>query len=251
MEIRQAHRLRTLHFLVLFWAFCFLGAGLGLLVGNRQRVVCDTQSRAVDWQTIQAYIVQYGYIAVTVGTLFDHSGLTMFVVVGAAYSRVNPEFVLWGVMLAGMLGSFISDMALFAIGRWRADWLDRFVKSEKNKARLQLLGEGMSRYAMPLLVFGRWVPWFGRFVPAAAGLRRVPGHRAFFFTLSGASINAVIQSMIGYYAAASVQGFQEYSIWIVIGALIVSFPISWVFAKRFDALVEARLKRALTARGEE
>lgn len=205
----------------------------------------------MDWQTIQAYIVQYGYIAVTVGTLFDHSGLTMFVVVGAAYAKMNPEFMLWGVMIAGMLGSFISDVALFAIGRWRADWLDRLIKSKKNKARLQLLGEGMARYAFPLLVFGRWVPWFGRFVPAAAGLRRVSVKRAALFTFLGASINSAIQSMFGYYAAASVEGFQEYSIWIVIGALVISFPVSWVFAKRFDAAVEARLKKALTAQAGE
>ena len=46
------------------------------------------------------------YIAVTVDTLFDHSGLTMFVVVGAAYVRVNPRFLLWGVMAAGALGRF-------------------------------------------------------------------------------------------------------------------------------------------------
>ncbi|CAG0956951.1 hypothetical protein PLCT2_00527 [Planctomycetaceae bacterium] len=205
----------------------------------------------MDWQTIQAYIVQYGYIAVTVGTLFDHSGLTMFVVVGAAYAKMNPEFMLWGVMVAGMLGSFISDVALFAIGRWRADWLDRLIKSKKNKARLQLLGEGMAQYAFPLLVFGRWVPWFGRFVPAAAGLRRVSAKRAALFTFLGASINSAVQSMFGYYAAASVEGFQEYSIWIVIGALVISFPISWVFAKRFDAAVEARLKKALTAQAGE
>lgn len=205
----------------------------------------------MDWQSIQAYIVQYGYIAVTVGTLFDHSGLTMFVVVGAAYARVNPEFMLWGVMVAGMLGSFVSDIALFAIGRWRADWLDRIVRSDKNKARLQLLGEGMARYALPLLVFGRWVPWFGRFVPAAAGLRRVSARRAFLFTFLGASINAALQSMIGYYAAASVESFQEYSLWIVGVALVISFPVSWLFAKRFDAAVEARLKKALTARTGE
>ena len=205
----------------------------------------------MDWQTIQAYIVQYGYIAVTVGTLFDHSGLTMFVVVGAAYAKMNPEFMLWGVMIAGMLGSFISDVALFAIGRWRADWLDRLIKSKKNKARLQLLGEGMAQYAFPLLVFGRGVPWFGRFVPAAAGLRRVSAKRAALFTFLGASINSAIQSMFGYYAAASVEGFQENSIWIVIGALVISFPVSWVFAKRFDAAVEARLKKALTAQAGE
>jgi len=205
----------------------------------------------MDWQTIQAYIVQYGYIAVTVGTLFDHSGLTMFVVVGAAYSRINPDFFLWGVMLAGGLGSFVSDISLFAIGRWRASWLDRLVKSEKNKARLALLGEGMSRYAFPMLVFGRWVPWFGRFVPAAAGLRRVSGPRAALFVALGSAINAVLQSMIGYYAAASVEGIQEYSLWVVGIALVISFPVSWLFAKRFDAVVEARLKKALTERGEE
>lgn len=205
----------------------------------------------MDWQTIQAYIVQYGYIAVTVGTLFDHSGLTMFVVVGAAYARVNPEFHLWGVMVAGLLGSFISDISLFAIGRWRASWLDRLVKSEKNKARLALLGEGMARYAFPLLVFGRWVPWFGRFVPAAAGLRRVSGPRAALFTFLGATINAVAQSMIGYYAAASVEGIQEYSLWVIGIALVISIPVSWLFAKRFDAMVEARLKKALTERAGE
>lgn len=199
----------------------------------------------MDWQTIQEFIVQYGYGAVLVGTLFDHSGLTMFVVVGAAYARVNPQFHLAGVMVFGALGSFLSDVTLFAVGRWRAEWLDRLVKSERNKARLQLLGEGMNRYALPMLVFGRWVPWFGRFVPAAAGLRRVPFTKAVVCAALGAAVNGVIQSMIGYYAAASVEGFAEYSIWIVLGALALSFPISWVFAKRFDAAVEARLARAI------
>ncbi len=92
----------------------------------------------MDWATAETYIRSYGYLAIMLGTVMDHSGLTMFVVVGGALSSRVEHFWLWGVILAGTAGSMTSDIALFSIGRWRANWLDRFVKSDKNKMRLKL-----------------------------------------------------------------------------------------------------------------
>ncbi len=219
------------------------GAAVHALLLSRAARVANL--RAMDWATAEAYIREYGYWAVMLGTMADHSGLTMFVIVGGALASRIEGFWLGGVILAGAAGSLTSDVTLFLIGRWRASWLDRLVKSEKNKARLALLTEGMNSYALPFLVLGRFIPWFGRFVPAAAGLRHVGLVRTILSCALGALLGGTMYGFMGYYAAESVSWFEEYSAWILVGTLVLSFPVAAVVARRFDALVEQRLQRAV------
>jgi membrane protein YqaA with SNARE-associated domain len=129
----------------------------------------------MDWESIKAWVEQYGYLAVSLGTLIDQSGLQSFVVAGGVLAGVESRISLLGVILAGAAGSFTSDAILFSIGRWRAGWIERIVKSEKGRMRLEVMQIGMHRWAIPMIAFGRFLPWIGRFMPAAAGLRRVGG----------------------------------------------------------------------------
>lgn len=200
----------------------------------------------MDWETVLNYVEQYGYLAVAVGTLADQSGLQSFVVAGGVLAGVRETFSLPGVALAGAAGSFVSDSVLFGIGRWRANWLERIVKSEKGRMRLELLRDGMKRRALPLLVLGRFLPWIGRFVPAAAGLRKVPTLRVLLYSLLGSLFSAVLYALLGYYAAESVKWLEAYAVFIWVGALVLSFPAAGLLLKRFDKRVEMRLavKRA-------
>jgi membrane protein DedA with SNARE-associated domain len=179
---------------------------------------------------------------VAVGTLIDQSGLQSFVVAGGALAQLTPGFSLVGVIIAGAIGSLASDLLLWAIGRWRADWLDRFVKSDKGKARLIVLQHGMNNHAFPLLAIGRLLPWIGRFVPAAAGLRRVPFSKVLTFAGLGALGTSAAFAMIGYYAAGSVTWLDQYAIYIWVGALLLSIPIASLLLRRFDRLVMKHLE---------
>ena len=49
-------------------------------------------------------------------------------------------------------------------------------------------------------------------------------------------------ALLGYFAASTVERMGNYSMWIWLGALIVSFPVAgWIF-KRFDRAVMKRLE---------
>lgn len=196
----------------------------------------------MDWETVLQYVEQYGYIAVGVGTLADQSGLQAFVVAGGVLAGVRENVALWGVVLAGAAGSFTSDALLLGIGRWRANWLERIVRSDKGRMRLNVLRDGMRRYAFWLLAFGRFLPWIGRFVPAAAGLRKVPAAVVLASSLVGSLISASFYAMLGYYAAESINWLEEYSLFIWLGALIASFPVASWLLKRFDRVVMLRLQ---------
>lgn len=196
----------------------------------------------MDWETVQEYVRQYGYFAVGVGTFADQSGMQAFVVAGGVISQVATGVSIYGVILAGALGSFVSDVLFYGIGRWRADWLDRIVRSEKGRARLKVLEDGMHKWAFPLISMGRFLPWIGRFVPAAAGLRKVEFRRVVLFAGLGALASAALFGMIGYLAAETVHRMGQYSAWIWIGALLISFPVAGWVMKRFDAAVQRRLK---------
>lgn len=191
---------------------------------------------------IEQYIAQYGYFAVAVGTFIDQSGLQSFVIAGGVISQVAEGISIYGVILAGALGSFVSDMLFYGIGRWRANWLDRIVRSQKGRARLKVLENGMRRYAFPLITLGRILPWIGRFVPAAAGLRKVNFARVAAFAAIGSLAIGAAYGMLGYFAAESVKSMGQYSVWIWLGALLVSFPVAGWLLKRFDRAVQRVLE---------
>lgn len=196
----------------------------------------------MDLETVQLYVQQYGYLAVCIGTFIDQSGLQSFVVAGGVVAGIQETVSIYGVILAGALGSFISDVLFYGMGRWRANWLDRFVRSPKGRARLKVLEDGMHKWAFPLIVVGRLLPWIGRFVPAAAGLRKVNFPRVLLYAAIGAIASAAAYAMLGYFAASSVEYMGSHSLWIWLGALIVSLPVAGWILKRFDKAVMARLE---------
>lgn len=198
----------------------------------------------LDWAAVEDLIERYGYLAVALGTVFDHSGLTLFVVAGGAAASATDKFHLLGVILAGACGSVVSDMLWFGIGRWRAGWLERIVRSERGRARLEVMGQGMRRYALPVLMFGRFLPWLGRFVPAAAGLRRVSSGRAFIYCALGGLFGGALYGCIGYFAAEWVKGIEGWGIWVAAGALVLSIPVAGYALKYFDRKVNAYLAQS-------
>ncbi|MBE7491265.1 MAG: VTT domain-containing protein [Planctomycetes bacterium] len=195
----------------------------------------------MDWETVKDYVATYGYWAVALGTLWDQSGLQAFVVAGGVLASMTGRLSLTLVALSGAAGGLTSDLALFAVGRWRAAWLERVMRSDKNRMRLVVLQQGVRRWGWLLLTLGRFLPWLGRFVPAAAGLRRYGTFKAVFFSALGSLVSASLYASLGYWAAESLGWFDDYALWIGLGALAVSFPVAAWLLKRFDKLVEARL----------
>ncbi|MCF6229126.1 MAG: VTT domain-containing protein [Planctomycetes bacterium] len=192
--------------------------------------------------SIHNYIHEYGYLAVAVGTMIDQSGVAAFVVAGGAYAAATGNLDPTGVVIAGAIGSFSSDMLLYWIGRWRAAWLERWVKTDKNRMRMQVLRDGMFHWAMPLIALGRFLPWIGRFVPAAAGLQRYKLGRTMLWSALGSILCGILYTAVGYFGAESFSWLEGYAVFLWVGALLLSFPVSAWVMRRFDKIVDMRLK---------
>ena len=197
----------------------------------------------MDWDTISGYIHSYGYLAVAIGAVLDHSGLSNISAIGAAVAKYTGELSFWGVIIAATAGMFASDLIFYAIGRWRAGWIERIVRSEKGRLRLHVLRQHMKKYAWPLLIFGRFLPFLGRFVPAVAGIGGIGPARLCAACLAGSGLSALGFAAIGYFAGEWIKQFDEYALWAGIGAFIVGlFIVGYIF-KHINAIVERELDR--------
>jgi membrane protein DedA with SNARE-associated domain len=201
----------------------------------------------MDWETIRGFLEQYGYPAIVVGTALDQSGMQMFIVGGGALSRNSDRLLIWAVMLAGAGGNLLADSIFYGLGRWRADWLKRFVRKPKAKKRLKLLRRWMKKHGLLLITFGRFFPWVGRFVPAVAGLQKAPVWKAGVFSLIGSAIAGAVFGAVGYAAGSSVEAVGTWAGWVSLVIILASIPASWYLLKRFDRRVE----RELANDGEE
>jgi membrane protein DedA with SNARE-associated domain len=201
----------------------------------------------MDWETIRGFLEQYGYPAIAIGTALDQSGMQMFIVGGGALSKNSEKLLLIGVMLAGAVGNLVADSIFYGLGRWRADWLRRIVRKPKSKKRLKLLRRWMRKHALLLITFGRFFPWVGRFVPAAAGLQKVPVWKAALFSLAGSVLAGACFGAVGYAAGSSVEVVGKWAGWVSLGLVLASIPAGIYLLKRFDRRVE----RELANDGEE
>jgi membrane protein DedA with SNARE-associated domain len=195
----------------------------------------------MDWETVKGFLEQYGYPAILVGTALDQSGMQMFIVGGAALSKNSEKLLLIGVMLAGAGGNLVADAIFYGLGRWHAEWLKRFVRKPKSKKRLKLLRKWMKKHSLPLITFGRFFPWVGRFVPAAAGLQKVAVWKAAMFSLLGSVIAGACFGAIGYAAGSSVEVVGQWAGWVSLGLVLASIPAGIYLLKRFDRRVEREL----------
>ena len=132
------------------------------------------------------------YAAIVLGSLVE--GETTVVLAGfAAHQGYAPW---WAVTLLAAAINFAWDQTLFALGRWRGDWI--LVKSPG-------LRDGVQRVSPLVHRHRRWVVFGVRFMyglrtagPIALGLARVPWTDFVVFNALGAAVWATVFAGLGY-----------------------------------------------------
>ena len=106
----------------------------------------------------------------------------------------SGRFTLWGVILAGMIGSVIGAVALYYIGLWADELIiRRFIRQF---GRFFLLTEDdvdgalnfFSRYGEAAIFFGRLVPIVRSLISVPAGMQRMSLPKFLFYTMLGTTI---------------------------------------------------------------
>ena len=175
---------------------------------------------------LESLIAHYGYLAILIGTLLE--GETILVLGGFAAHRG----LLWlpGVMLAGFVGSLLSDQLFFFLGRRHgAALLARWPKWQSGVERARGL---LDRYNTALILTFRFLYGLRNLTPFALGMSSVSTARFLVLNTVGAAIWAVAISALGWSvgeAAKQVLGHLERYERLLGAVIVAAGVILWLW----------------------
>jgi membrane protein DedA with SNARE-associated domain len=182
-------------------------------------------------------IHQYGWLAIAVGTFFEGEWAMLAAGIGVRAGWLSP----WTVVLAGMGGTFASDMACFWFGRLGGPSLVR--RWPGLWRRLAPVRELMERNQSWLIVGYQFVPGLCTVTPIAFGLSGIRAGR--FMALNALGIAAWTGLFAsGGYACATVL-LDGHGLWLLVPALGGALAAAWGFRRIKRHLTRVRLPLAV------
>ncbi|MEM1427639.1 MAG: DedA family protein [Cyanobacteria bacterium P01_H01_bin.130] len=150
-------------------------------------------AEAINLETIQALIEQYGYWSVFVGIALENAGIplpgeTITLVGGFLAGSGDLQYV--GVLGCAVSGAIIGDSCGYWLGRW-GGWnflsrLGKFLRISEEK--LEATRDRFAENAGKAVFFGRFVALLRIFAGPLAGTVGMPYWRFFVFNASGALV---------------------------------------------------------------
>jgi membrane protein DedA with SNARE-associated domain len=178
---------------------------------------------------VEALIVQFGYVAVFIGTFLE--GETILALAGLAASNGYLSFS--GIVAVGVVGAFLGDQACFFVGRrYGARILARFPSLATKAPRVQEL---IRRWDAPAVIVLRFCYGLRIAGPIVIGSCGISPWRLALFNFIGTLIWAPLVAGIGYIAGQAIQQWlgkiQHAQIailmLIVLAAMIGWFIVQW------------------------
>jgi membrane protein DedA with SNARE-associated domain len=142
--------------------------------------------------TIEAFIQQYGYAAVLVGTFLE--GETVLVIGGFAAHRGYLDFP-W-VLMAAFTGSLLGDQLYFLLGRRYSNAILR--RRPAWAPRIARAGQLIGRHRTLVILAFRFIYGLRTVIPFALGMSSVPFRQFLFLNLVGALAWSVVVGTAGY-----------------------------------------------------
>lgn len=148
---------------------------------------------------LEAFIQQYGYLAVFVGTFLE--GETVLLLAGFLAHRGYLD--LPGVWFAAFLGTFCGDQLFFYLGRFRgAEFIER---RPAWRAKSRRVFERLHRHQDWVILGFRFVYGFRTITPLIIGASRVVPLRFLALNALGAALWAVALGTLGYLVGHSME----------------------------------------------
>ncbi len=185
--------------------------------------------------SFSAFIAQYGYIALFLGTLLEGEAVLIL----AGFAAHQGYLQLHWVMIIALLGGFLGDQIYFWLGRWRGAWvLSHFPRFAPAFERANALIE---RYHEALIVGIRFLYGLRTVGPMALGMSTVPAWRFMLFNMLGAAVWAAGIGGAGYLFGQALELFlddlkkleETLLIAILCGGMVVWGWRRWKFRRKF------------------
>jgi len=179
---------------------------------------------------MEAFIEQYGYAFVAVGTLFG--GETVLAMGGFAAHR--GYMLLPWVVAAGCLGNFTENQVWFFLGRrYGTTVIDRHPSW---KVRIDKMDSWLTRYRVLAVIGVRFLAGFRTAGALAIGMSDIPTVRFVVLNLVASLLWAIVVAAAGYFFGTAVQALMgdvkdlELFLLALIGATGVA---GWLYLRRW------------------
>ena len=108
----------------------------------------------------------------------------------SGYLVFKGQLSLWGVALAGAIGSVLGSWVAYGVGAWGGrPFVERYGRYLLIAPHdLDLVDRWFQRYGDAMIFIGRMLPVVRTFIAFPAGVARMPGWRFTFYTFAGSLI---------------------------------------------------------------
>lgn len=148
---------------------------------------------------MEAFIEQYGYTFVLLGTLFG--GETVLAIAGFAAHR--GYLLLSWVIVVGCIGNFTDTLIWFLLGRRCGSAVIRRYPSWQ--PRIDQMDGWLIRYRVPAVIGARFVAGFRTPANVAIGMSDITLLSFMMLNLVGAFLWAVVVAIVGYFFGTAVK----------------------------------------------
>lgn len=190
---------------------------------------------------LSAFIQQYGYVAVLVGTFFEGESIALL----AGFLAHGELLDLRLVVIVTFIGSFSGDQTMYWLGRtFGSRWRPKSAVVQRHMADAERL---LTRHQVPVLLGFRFVYGIRNATPFVAGsITRIPLLRFIALNAAGAAIWSISIPVIGYYFGETVEMllgssyvYEARVLGAVVGGGLVIWMVRYLRARRRDAKLSA------------
>lgn len=183
------------------------------------------------------------YLALAVGPIVAEEITPL----GAGAAASQGELALWPAVVVMTLGGWLSTGLLYALGRWRGDWLRRrFPRAEATAEKL--LGAVQRRPWRSALAV-RYAFGLRLLLPLACGAAQVRADVYALGSLASSASWSAVFALLGYWfgqaavvALRRVQAYDDYAVGVLAGAAVVAWLI-WRRRRRAPGPASAGAQR--------
>ena len=147
------------------------------------------------WETLQAWPI---LPAVALGTVIDHSGLPLFLLL-AVSAAPKLETAVWQIALCATAGAFAGDLVFLAIGRAAGKQFFLAGNLVRLMGRLpETLIDAVGRRPVLALTLYRYIPAVGKYAPLAAGAAGTPILKGSLLCAAGSIVYCAAFTLLGW-----------------------------------------------------
>lgn len=195
---------------------------------------------------IIAIMEQLGYFGIALLMFLDNVFPPIpseIIMPSAGFTAARGQLSLWGVIIAGSIGSLVAAAVLYWIGRKISHQklfklIDRygkylFIKSQDIEKALLWF----EKYGHRVVFFGRMIPAVRSLISIPAGMSHMPFWKFMAFSTLGTVIWTTFLATVGYYFGNNLELMHQifsqvgYVILIIVAVLIAYFIYKKKFAK--------------------